>query len=356
MRWSDLWANECVDNQQQRCARAILHSLLVIGGLPSGHLLIRRMLNARRPTPRESAVLDGAFTRILIDTSKRPRHIFVLDKTGPNAAVSGTTLFVWQELMTTYRAFLPAILAHELGHLHNRDGRLLLALRTLVIPGAYTLASVLLMLLQAAQVVLIAVLNIFIRLLALGFLVGMLQRLCHVFLVHIPQYIIIFAMGGLGPKMMALAWERHFIEREFAADAFAARCGQRWSLIDFFRSYTLDDVALPWSERRTHPPTSERIARLIQAADGPADHIRYPDRMDAHHINCFHGPDKPAGPASARPWWTTSIIYVLAALIVIGIVWAALLAADLPLLQFAQPDTPSTPVGPTPTLGILLQQ
>jgi Zn-dependent protease with chaperone function len=241
----------------------VFYSLLVVNGIPSGHFFLRWTLRARRPTVQERRAISGAFCELLPASAPRPRHIFVLDKAGLNAFVSGTTLYVYRDLIRS--RFLNAVLAHELGHLYSPDGRLALALRALVLPGAFGLAHMLLLLLAALQRVIVWLLNRLIRLFALYILVDVLQFVVRVFLGILPRTFIIIAMGGIGPRLLDAPWQRHFILREYDADAYAARLGQRARLIEFFLLYGLDDLSIPWSERPTHPSTRDRIDHLLRS-------------------------------------------------------------------------------------------
>lgn len=330
-------------------AAPVLYSLLVVGGLPSGHIFMRWALKARLPTRREATIINAALEQIEVDAVERPRHIFLLDAPGPNAAVSGTTLFVQRELLTKYRAYLPAILAHELGHLRHGDGQVLLGLRALVVPGAFVLANTLLLLLHFVGVAVLVGLNILIGLLRLGFLVRLLQVLFDIFLVYIPRYLVIFAMGGVGPKLLDRAWEHYFIEREYLADSFAARRGQRDNLIRFFLRYSLDDVTIPWSQRRTHPKTRDRINRLIEEANASLD--SWLDLTDAGlHDHSSQTP--PADTVLRLPQWTAWVVYGLAVLVTAWGLWSIVLPLGRQALHTPPARIPVATAGPTPTLGI----
>jgi Zn-dependent protease with chaperone function len=241
----------------------ILYSLLVMSGMPSGHGLVRHAFRARHPTPAELQRIEATYDRILSPHASRPHHTFVIDTPGINAWVSGTSLFIKSDLLRTH--YLAPVLAHEFGHLHSLDGRLVLALRVLVIPGAFTLSRLLLALLYLLQRFILFVTNALVRAVGGGHrLVAVLQVLFNVFLDMLPYLLIIFAMGGVGPKILGRLWCRYFIRREYRADAYAAKLGQGPLLVELFRQLMLIDVEVPWSKCPTHPTTAQRIQRLVE--------------------------------------------------------------------------------------------
>ncbi len=241
----------------------ILYSLLVMSGMPSGHGLVRYAFRARHPTPEELQRIEATYDYILPPHASRPHRTFVIDTPGVNAWVSGTSLFIKSDLIWT--TYLAPVLAHEFGHLHSLDGRLVLALRVLVIPGAFTLSRVLLTTLHLLQRLLIFLINVVLRVGRVGGrVVGVLQFLFNVFLDTVPYLVIIFAMGGVGPKILARWWSNYFIRREYRADAYAAKLGQGPLLIQLFQHLMLIDVEVPWSKYPTHPTTAQRIQRLVE--------------------------------------------------------------------------------------------
>lgn len=245
----------------------VLLSLLVLSGLPSGHLLLRAELRGRKPTKDEWARLQAAFDRILGRNALLPRHIFVLDRPGINAAVSGTTLYIYRETITS--RYLPAVLAHELGHLYARDGRLLLALRSLTVPGGFLMANTLIVGIRMLMYVVFWLLQL--MLVPLYWLVGsagirLVAWLSYILLGALPRQIVIFAMGGLSVQLLEAGWQRYAIDAEYAADAYAASLGEAPGLIDLFTRLSFVDVEIPWSTRATHPPIPMRIKYLREIA------------------------------------------------------------------------------------------
>jgi hypothetical protein len=71
---------------------------------------------------------------------------------------------------------------------------------------------------------------------------------------------------GIGPVLTVLIWKKHWRDRVFAGDLFAARLGQRYELIQ-----ALDQVIRPREQRknvllREYPYAAERIDRLMRLA------------------------------------------------------------------------------------------
>ncbi|MBC8074605.1 MAG: M48 family metalloprotease, partial [Chloroflexales bacterium] len=311
-------------------------------------------LAARPPDANEERRIRASLDVLPDDDGTRPRHIFVVDERDLNACVSGTALYVNTGLLRS--KYLSAVLAHELGHLRGGDGQLGLALRALVVPGAFWLSGALHGLVVLVRNALVWLIARLVRLLGLYGLVGMIRLLISVFLVYLPHYGIIFAMGGVGPRLLDFAWERYFIGREFQADAYAAQRGQRLELAELFGKIqvALVDITIPWSSRRTHPPLRQRIERLL-------GDVRQSERYIDNWLSGF-GEDTPArfrrpeerAPAAAprspaqRPHWALALgACVLLALLAYG----AFVAFNARPRLLPRPPIATPTVGPTPTLG-----
>jgi Zn-dependent protease with chaperone function len=94
----------------------------------------RTRAGGRSPSTREVAVYQDAVELLQAYTDKPvplPAKWFVLDTPQPDAAVCGNALMLSRGLLEGED--LPAVLAHELGHLATPDGRLTAALNRLVI-------------------------------------------------------------------------------------------------------------------------------------------------------------------------------------------------------------------------------
>lgn len=93
----------------------------------------RTRAGGREPSQREQLAYQDAVELLQSYTPKPlplPRRWFVLDTTQPDAAACGDTLMLSRALLETDH--LPAVLAHELGHLGSPDARLTAAINRLV--------------------------------------------------------------------------------------------------------------------------------------------------------------------------------------------------------------------------------
>ncbi|NJM07947.1 M48 family metalloprotease [Candidatus Gracilibacteria bacterium] len=317
----------------------LVYSLLVLCGVPSGHMLTRYRLGGRLPSPAEQALLDDGLRPLREQQLVLPVHIYVLERSGLNAAVSGTTLFVYRDLLRS--PYLTAVVAHELGHLHGGDGRLLLALSALVIPGGYTVEFILLsalrLLVRGLVLVLIGCLSFLMVMfqIKLAWLVSPLLTIG----VQLARYLVIFAVGGVGPSLLGSLWRAYFLKREYNADAFAVRCGYGTHLVSFFREAMLEDVQLPWNAQPTHPPTHTRVFAIQEMlAARPTVGVQ----------NAASGRSRRASAQRSEVLARTIAFGSIAivAFILIGTLLFSSIARSDSLQRIA--PTP----GPTPTLGI----
>ncbi|MBX0329249.1 M48 family metalloprotease [Oscillochloris sp. ZM17-4] len=293
-----------------------------------------------------------------------PRHVFAVDIEGLNAAISGRTMYIYRELFDS--RYLTGVVAHELGHFNSMDGRLMLGIRALTIPGGFFIAYLLLGLLRwvayGISTVLVAFLVVVFAFLRIN-LSGLAGPLFGISL-QITRMTIIFAVGGVGPALLGSIWRSYFIEREFAADAFAGRLGYAYDLLDFFETEVLSDVSIPWYEQPTHPTTTRRVVNLEQVAasfpqararpqgarrppPSPAPERSAPTGAQPSAAARPQARDLRAARSARRPWPIIAGVGLLAAAILI----VALLSGAPP----ARPADAYRPTpGPTPTLGISL--
>jgi Zn-dependent protease with chaperone function len=174
---------------------------------------------------------------------------------------------------------LPAVLAHELGHLGSPDGRLTAAINRLVffsLPfGKAT---------TGARANLPAG-----RRYEGGDVDGQVRwspdpvinealdltwRICR-FLFKAT----LFAKGGLGLWITSPLWGRYWRAREYKADQYAAHLGQADELADFLEIHALlHDHPVPfiWMTEHTHPPTELRIDRLRASTNKTAGNTALP--------------------------------------------------------------------------------
>jgi Zn-dependent protease with chaperone function len=218
----------------------------------------KQNLGGREPSERERRAYSDALDLLRHHTLtplREPSGWFVLDTPQPDAAVCGNTLMLSRGLLETEH--LPAVLAHELGHLATSDGRYTAALNRLVIHPPPRTAE------REPAERRPAVLAMDDRVLLTVTLVGVLLWLL--------RKAVGFAKGGFGLGLTAAFWGSYWREREYLADMHAAQLGQAEELADFLEVHALvhdHPVPFVWLTDHTHPPTELRIDRLRKAT-GP---------------------------------------------------------------------------------------
>ena len=216
------------------------------------------LLGARKPSEREQAILKDAFNSFpyqhqkdISDVSNeigiRPQ-LFVIDNANEvNAFTIGDAIYMTTGLIGS--PYLPPLLAHELGHFFGGDGFIVLALRRLIFypvqrifkAMGYIAPGALLRTFGAQDAV---------KGCMGGGGIGLLLLL------------VSLAGGGIGTLITRPWWNKYWRMREFNADMFAARCGQRDNLIAYLEKYQVFDIAVPYF-RSDKPYNEERIDRLL---------------------------------------------------------------------------------------------
>jgi len=250
-------------------------SLAALVGLPSGGLLTRAELGARRPSQREQEAIEQALGMFVGPNVRGPKAIYIIDLPTANAYVIGTTLYIERGLLLS--PDLQAVLAHELGHLNSFDGRLIHATRRLLFPGMIFVADYLFRF--AAH--------------DAGYNPDTGQREVHKQISGIgcwASYVGMFVGllgGGFGMWVLRPAWEVYWRQREYQADAFAAQLGQALPLAEALDRVLVLDAATPFLIGRMHPYTELRIDRLLRAAHG--DPLPKAERAEYAKLAMFSG-------------------------------------------------------------------
>jgi Zn-dependent protease with chaperone function len=232
----------------------------------------RQNMGGRPPSEREQLAYEDAVEVLQKNTGeglREPASWFVIDTPQPDAAVCGNTLMLSRGLLESDH--VPAVLAHELGHLATTDGKLTAAINRLLIhPPPRTTEP------EEAQpqrgVVVVSDDRVTLGLLGLRAVIWLIRKS------------ISFAKGGLALRITAPAWGSYWREREYAADEYAARLGQADELADFLEIHALiHDHPVPfiWLTEHTHPPTELRIDKLRKA--GETEATRTLTSLNGHH-------------------------------------------------------------------------
>jgi hypothetical protein len=176
--------------------------------------------------------------------------------------------------------YLPAVIAHELGHLNSSDGNLTAALNRLVVnspPWAEDKEP------QRQRLEIKGDERLALTITFVGLLLWLGRKL------------LVFAKGGFALRLLAPFWGAYWREREYLADAYAVKLGQGAALAEFLEVNALaHDYPVPfiWLTEHTHPPTELRLDRLPDDTGGEADELAEgPEPVKA----------APSGPPAAGP-------------------------------------------------------
>lgn len=198
----------------------------------------RQSEGGRAPSAREALAYRDSIEMLQAQAAGQlelvlPAAWFVVDSPYPEAAVCAETLMLSRGLMES--EYLPAVIAHELGHIAHGDGKLTAAINRLIIlqPHKRTAGQPHYRPLSG---------------------ISLLLRLA-----------VCFARGGYGLRLISPLLGVYWREREYHADKHAARLGQGEELAEFLESYALPhDRPRPfiWLTEHSHPPSELRIERL----------------------------------------------------------------------------------------------
>lgn len=229
---------------------------LLIAGLATG-VEEARKLGARPALESlgEKQVIEKALEELRATAQTKqtafsePKAVLVIPDVFPGSYTVGRIIYLKSGLFKT--SYVKAVLAHELGHLTNRDGRLLLAVRRLVIPLAYWIG------IDRSQQP--------IGSLSGGRLhkvdIGDDAALYYKTKTLSTRLNMAFWLGGLGLLFKSMQWADLWKERDFKADSFACKLGEGLNLKQFLSEYQELDMAQPYL-LNARPYAAERIELL----------------------------------------------------------------------------------------------
>jgi Zn-dependent protease with chaperone function len=236
----------------------------------------RANMGGRDPSEREQAAYNDALQVLQAHASlplRLPSLWFVTDEPQPDAAVCGDTLMLSRGLLEN--EYLPAVVAHELGHLATSDGKLTAAINRLIInplPKTHEQQE------RQGNLVILGGSRLLLTITLFGATLW------------VGRFVVRFARGGLGLRFFAAAWGSYWREREYTADQYAATLGQADELADFLEVHALmhdHPVPLIWLTEHTHPPTELRIDQLRKTTNTQVPRAAPPYPTEPH----THGPD-----------------------------------------------------------------
>lgn len=205
-------------------------------------LLTKTVMGARQPSDREQQSVQQYVS--LLANPPAYTNLYMVDNPLWNAFVIGDDLYLNRDALRTPYAF--GLVAHELGHIANGDGRVMLVLRRLTL-GLSLMG-------MTAKV---------------DARTGEIARPgC---LMVLPVLFVALFGGGWSALFAKPLWANWMQGREYAADAWAGNAGARQNLIEGLEAEALPmDMATPFGAlTRTHPYTELRIDRLLQAQTTP---------------------------------------------------------------------------------------
>lgn len=179
----------------------------------------------REPSSRELSAYQEAVEELHDRTEgplPLPSYWFVVDNVEMGASVCGDSMMISRDLLAS--PYLPAVLAHELGHLDSTDGTIAAALNRLVLQP---------------------------------FRQGRVR----------------LWRGGAALRILQPIWSVNWRAREYGADQYAAKLSQGAELALFLQTHALaHDRPVPfiWLTDETHPPTELRIDKLTEQPDAVA--------------------------------------------------------------------------------------
>ncbi len=221
--------------------------------IAGGQFITRFVLGARSPSSRERhKIYDtlNAVFRHVKGPVKGFSTVFIIDSPFDQVNLIGTTLYISSGAVQSND--LPVLLAHEIGHLNNGDGRMVLALRRLVfIPFQLFLAGV------------------------RGFSTNRPNpkpelkefEAMEVFFFLANKLLFFWCArlgGGIGVWLLSWQWAKHFREADYKADAFVASLGLRDQLIEHLEQFKFYDAAVPYM-LGWRPANELRIDRLLNS-------------------------------------------------------------------------------------------
>lgn len=194
----------------------------------------RQRLGGRPPSVREREAYVSAMMQVQARTATPlpiPESFFVRDDPRCEAALYGHTLMLSRGALELKDGHLPALLAHQLGHMRGLDAKLTVAVNRLVLKPLPSLA-------RSPRS-------------ALGMVASLL-------------------CGGLGLRLTAPAWGAVWRAQEYEADRFTASIGWAIELAELLETHALEldhPVPLVSLTNHPHPPVELRIDRLRHGPD-----------------------------------------------------------------------------------------
>ena len=211
---------------------------------------IKLSFDSREMTSEEKDYMIG-FYRRLVESGRSDERVFkswnIIESSGVFAFTYGENIFISRGSFV--ERYFNALVAHEIGHLHQRDGLILQALHSFT----YPLFNHLLFNPTTIQKGVIEQDKDFNK---PNFLLsGILSSMTITFFT--------LSFGGWSVQALARFWSRFYINRDYLADDYALSLGFGYELLNYLESYKDFDTALPLFNR-WRGYTRVRIERIKQ--------------------------------------------------------------------------------------------
>ncbi len=213
----------------------ILTSLMAYIGFGGGSLMTRFVMGAREASTREQEKLNELFTQMVSQSEIEIRSfskLYILDSLLESVNLIGTTLYVSSGAIRGNH--LPALIAHEYGHLNYGDGSNILALRRLVFP-LFSLFISGIRDFSTGRPIYRPEIKAFDPVQLSSAIKNKLMFFR-------------FALIGGGISVWALSWfwAKYFRENDYLADAFAVKLGYKDELLAYLEQDRFYDTAVPY--------------------------------------------------------------------------------------------------------------
>lgn len=219
-------------------------------GYGGGGTLTRFVLGAREPSTREKESIHVALKQIMDGApgdTKGFSDMYIIDSPFDQVNLIGTTLYISSGAAQSENSLI--LLAHEIGHLNQGDGALILALRRLVFP----LFQIFIGGIRDFSTNSTNKKSIPKDFNAIEIYYFLINKIIFLWLATLG--------GGLGVWLLGLPWADYFRSRDYEADKFVARLGWGDQLIEYLEQGKFYDTSVPYM-LGWRPANELRIDRL----------------------------------------------------------------------------------------------
>ena len=195
-------------------------------------------IGARKPSQREMNILKPILERV---AQQEPRargfsNIYVLDSHNPYLSTIGNTIFITAPTFDI--PYLGALIAHELGHIQNQDGTVMMALRILFqinffnrnsLENPFEFSTSMMIGTGADYDQVVQSMD------PVGLLRGK-DMATGLMILGAKNFV---GSSGFGVRAHMKSWAAYFREQDYLADDFAVKCGYKEQLAEFLEQFRL---------------------------------------------------------------------------------------------------------------------